>query len=243
MQIVKLLIVISILTQLSLADNNISKVEQKKLDKASKVQPLSKTKFWVTRDNGDQYEMDLLGKNFIVVSLREKDADGLIYAVDKDGLVWWAESISSGKMGHETPSSIYPVLFKKAEHASTENPSSSGRNNMDLSLWFTYRGHAIHLGNPNAPSHGCIHVGRRGAQTLFDWANIETKIVITRERYLPFVRSDLAKVGYRASDAPKRIQQYLRDNPVSAPVLKPEVPQAEQNSTNLPSTEQAKDLF
>jgi hypothetical protein len=187
--------------------------------------------------------MDLLGKNFIVVSLREKNADGLIYAVDKDGLVWWAESISSGKMGHETPSSIYPMLFKKAEHASAENPGRSGRNNMDLSLWFTYRGHAIHLGNPNAPSHGCIHVGNRGAQALFDWANRETKIVITRERYLPFVRADLAKAGYRASDAPQRIQKYLKENPITEPVLKPEVQQVETNTTNPTDDKQTSDMF
>ena len=232
-----LLLILS-LTLMASADQNLTKAEQKKLDRASKVKPLSKTRFWVTRDNGEQYEMDLKGKNFIVVSLREKNSDGLLYAVDKDGLVWRADNISSGKMGHETPSSIYPVLFKKEAHASEENPSSSGRNNMDLSLWFTYRGHAIHLGNPNAPSHGCIHVGRKGARALFDWANIETKIVITRERYLPFVREDLAKVGYRASDAPKRIQQYLKANPLK----KPEVHSIDQNSSILQGTD-AKDLF
>ena len=152
MQIIKTLMLLLSLTLLSWGDQNISKSQQAKLDKASKVKPLSKTKFWVTRDDGDAYEMDLLGKNFIVVSLREKGADGLIYAVDQDGLVWWAESISSGKLGHETPSSIYPMLFKKKEHMSAQYENSNGRNNMDLSLWFTYRGHAIHLGNPNAYS-------------------------------------------------------------------------------------------
>ncbi|SFZ98688.1 hypothetical protein MNB_SV-5-351 [hydrothermal vent metagenome] len=213
MRIFNLVAILMLFSQIIYAENNMTEAQIKELDKKSKVHPLSKTKFWVTRDNGDQYEMDLLGKNFIVVSLREKGADGLLYAVDKDGLVWWAAEISSGKMGHETPSSIYPMLFKKKKHSSSEYESSSGVNNMDLSLWFTYRGHAIHLGNPNAPSHGCIHVGRKGAQTLFDWANTDTKIVITRERYIDFVRDDLAKVGYRAEDAPKRIKKYLKENP------------------------------
>jgi len=239
MKILKIVITMLLLSQLSSGDGNITQAQQKKLDKASKVKPLSKTRFWVTRDNGDEYEMNLKGKNFIVVSLREKNADGLLYAVDKDGVVWRADNISSGRMGHETPSSIYPLLFKKEAHASEENPSRSGRNNMDLSLWFTYRGHAIHLGNPNAPSHGCIHVGRKGARALFDWANTETKIVITRERYLPFVRRDLAEVGYRASDAPKRIQQYLKANPLTAPVVE----QAEQNQSNTAVETSAKDLF
>jgi len=229
------------LTLLSSAEHNVSKVEQKKLDRASKVKPLSKTKFWVTRDSGEEYEMDLLGKNFIVVSLREKGADGLIYAVDKEGLVWWAENISSGAMGNETPSSIYPMLFKREKHMSKQNPSSSGRNNMNLSLWFTYRGHAIHLGNPNRASHGCVHVGRKGAQALFDWANTETKIVITRERYLPFVRRDLADMGYKASDAPQRIQKYLKENPL----VKPEVSAVESSGTAKPTIvkQDAKDMF
>lgn len=194
------------------AKKNLEAVKKnpKAFDRASRVVPKSKTVFSVTRDSGEVYDMDLLGKNFIVVSLREKGADGLLYAVDKDGVVWWTASISSGRMGYETPSSIYPLLFKKKEHSSEENPSRSGRNNMDYSLWFTYRGHAIHLGNPNAPSHGCIHVGWQGATALFDWADLETKIVITRERYLPFVVDDLAKSGYKASDAPARIQTYLK---------------------------------
>jgi len=241
MQIVKIFMLMLSFTLLTWSDNNVTKAEQAKLDKASKVKPLSKTKFWVTRDNGNEYEMDLLGKNFLVVSLREKGADGIIYAVDKDGLVWWAENISSGKMGHETPSSIYPMLFKKKEHMSAQYENRNGRNNMDLSLWFTYRGHAIHLGNPNAPSHGCIHVGRRGAEALFDWANTETKIVITREHYLPFVRRDLAEVGYRASDAPKRIQKYLKANPLVAPVEE----QTEQNQSQVEDNNHSnvKDLF
>jgi len=241
MAMIKIFMLILSFTLFVNAEGTVSKSEQKKLDRASKVKPLSKTKFWVTRDSGEAYEMDLLGKNFIVVSLREKGADGLIYAVDKDGLVWWAENISSGAMGNETPSSIYPVLFKKHEHMSKQNPSSSGRNNMNLSLWFTYRGHAIHLGNPNKASHGCVHVGRKGAQALFDWANLETKIVITRERYLPFVRRDLAEMGYKASDAPKRIQKYLKENPLS----KPETPKVESaaTATSTSSNEHPGDMF
>lgn len=239
MQIVKSIIIILLLSQLAYAEQNMTEAQIKKLDKKSKVHALSKTKFWVTRDNGDQYEMDLLGKNFIIVSLREKGADGLLYAVDKDGLVWWVAEISSGKMGHETPSSIYPMLFKKEEHSSSEYQSSSGRNNMDLSLWFTYRGHAIHLGNPNAPSHGCIHVGRKNAQALFDWADTDTKIVITRERYLNFVRDDLAKVGYRAEDAPKRVRDYLKANPY-VPSHKV---QTDYNLTHTLDTNHTKELF
>lgn len=241
MTTIKIFMLILSVTLFVNADHAVSKAEQKKLDRASHVKPLSKTKFWVTRDSGDQYEMDLLGKNFIVVSLREKGADGLVYAVDKDGLVWWAENISSGSMGNETPSSIYPLLFKREKHMSKQNPSASGRNNMNLSLWFTNRGHAIHLGNPNRASHGCVHVGRKGARALFDWANTETKIVITRERYLPFVREDLAQMGYRASDAPARIQKYLREHPMK----KPEVPAAETDKNAVPSTEKKhkKDMF
>ncbi len=57
---------------------------------------------------------------------------------------------------------------------------------MDFSLWFTQQGHAIHMGNDDAMSHGCIHVGEKGAKSMFNWAKKNhTKVVITREHFMP----------------------------------------------------------
>ena len=180
-------------------------------DRHSRVIPLSKTKFAVLDDQGKEKIVDLKGKDFIVVSLREKGADGAAYAIDRDGVVWWAASISSGAKGHETPSGIFRVIRKERYHMSKAHPDPKGINNMDFSLFFTNRGHAIHMGNTNAMSHGCIHVGRKGADTMFKWANHKTNVVITREHYMPFVYYDLYKSGYRVNkNTPAHIKAYLK---------------------------------
>ena len=181
-------------------------------DSKSKVFPLSKTKFAVLDNNGKEKVMDLAGQDFIVTSLREKGADGIAYAVDRDGVVWWAAVISSGAKGHETPSGIFTIFRKERFYMSKAHPEASGINNMDFSLWFTQQGHAIHMGNSNAMSHGCIHVGKKGAKTMFNWATKnKTKVVVTREHYLPFVYYDLRKSGYKEhATTPVYIKQYLK---------------------------------
>lgn len=180
-------------------------------DKTSRVFPLSKTKFAVVDKNGKEKITDLSDKDFIVISLREKGADGVAYAVDRDGVVWWAAAISSGAKGHETPSGVFKVIRKERYYMSKAHPDPKGVNNMDFSLFFTNQGHALHMGNTNAMSHGCIHVGEKGAATMFKWAGRGTAVVVTREHYLPFVYYDLYKVGYRVNkNTPAHIKAYLK---------------------------------
>lgn len=177
----------------------------------SRVFPLSKTKFVYLQRNGVEKTVDLSGQDFIVASLREKGADGIAYAIDRDGVVWWAAAISSGAKGHETPSGIYPIFRKERFYMSKSHPEASGINNMDFSLWFTQQGHAIHMGNDDGMSHGCIHVGKKGASTMFKWAKKGTKVVVTREHFLPFVYYDLVKSGYKKSNVKKpHIKAYLK---------------------------------
>ena len=56
---------------------------------AREVIPTSKTMFTLVSDNGHEKELNLKGKEFIVVSVRERGSDGRFYAVDKDGVVVW----------------------------------------------------------------------------------------------------------------------------------------------------------
>ena len=193
-------------------------------DPTSRVFPLSKTKFAVLDKKGKEKIVDLSGQDFIVVSLRERGADGVAYAIDRDGVVWWAAVISSGAKGHETPSGIFTIWRKERFYMSKAHPEASGINNMDFSLWFTQQGHAIHMGNSEAMSHGCIHVGEKGAATMFKWAQKgKTKVVVTREHYLPFVYYDLKKSGYKEnSQTPAHIKAYLR-------TMKPVVPNSTHN--------------
>jgi hypothetical protein len=90
---------------------------------------------------------------------------------------------------------------------------------MDFSLWFTQQGHAIHMGHDNAMSHGCIHVGKKGAVSMFNWAKKNyTKVVITREHYMPFAYYDLLKSGYKeTSKTPEHVKAAIRAFPPVKP--------------------------
>jgi len=188
-------------------------------DTKSRVFPLSKTKFAVKGDNGEEKIVDLSGQNYIVVSLREIGGDGLAYAIDSDGTIWWAAVISSGAKGHETPSGIFTIFRKERFYMSKAHPEASGINNMDFSLWFTQRGHAIHMGNDDAMSHGCIHVGKKGAASMFGWTKAnQTKVVVTREHFMPFAYYDLLKAGYKETDKlPNHIKAAIRAFPPVKP--------------------------
>ena len=50
--------------------------------------PFSKTEFTYIDKSGNERDIDMTGKNFIFVSVREEDSDGRFYAVDSDGTVW-----------------------------------------------------------------------------------------------------------------------------------------------------------
>jgi hypothetical protein len=69
---------------------------------------------------------------------------------------------------------------------------------MDFSIFFTTRGHALHMGSVNWMSHGCIHIAPKDIPVIYHWAKIgDTKIVITRKSYMPFAKEDLIKFGFK----------------------------------------------
>ena len=169
--------------------------------------PLSRTSFELTDVNFENpHVVDLKGKNFFVVSVREAGSDGRVYAVDQDGTIWWMGVISSGagggklvkkgnklvpKGGHETSNNIFHILLKRRFHMSKTHPNLNGVNNMDFELLFTQDGQALHLGNTAAMSHGCIHVGRQNISTLFKWAKVGMPVVVMRGTYYPFVQEEI----------------------------------------------------
>ena len=155
------------------------------------VYPLEKDYFSVIDNDGFEKMVDMRGKDFIVISLREVGSDGRFYAVDRDGVVWMHGIISSGAVGHRTPEGIHKVLWKKRFHMSTVYPDASGINNMDFSMFFTSRGHALHLGNVNAMSHGCIHVNHREIRGLYNWGGVGIPVIVIRGNYLNLVRHEL----------------------------------------------------
>ena len=156
--------------------------------------PVSKTEFVYIDKSGNEHDIDLTGKDFILVSVREEDSDGRFYAVDRDGTVWLSGGISSGEEMGFTPSGKWNVLYKKRYYTSKTYPEPDGSNNMDYSLFFTPWGHALHKGNIDYSSHGCIHVDEKDIPLLYNWAWVGMPVLITRHRYMQFARPDLRRI-------------------------------------------------
>jgi len=173
------------------------------------IKPLSTTKFELTDVNHkNPHIRDFTGKDFIVVSVREPGSDGQMYAVDRDGTIWWHGKISSGagggklvkkngkfvpSGGHETNNNVFKILAKRRFHMSKAHPSADGVNNMDFELQFTQDGQALHLGHTSAMSHGCIHVGRQDISALFKWAHVGMPVIIMRGHYNQFLKQEVAQ--------------------------------------------------
>jgi len=161
--------------------------------KGTETMPLSKTVFKLIKNDHEKI-VDLTGKNFILVSVREQGSDGRFYAVDKDGTVWWSGPVTSGAPEFRSPSGIFPIIQKKRYHMSTLWPDESGVNNMNYMMKFTNGGHALHEGSVNWMSHGCIHIDPKDVPVIYKWSNYKTKVVITRHRYMPFAKEDLRRI-------------------------------------------------
>ena len=155
--------------------------------------PLSKTVFKIIKNNHEKI-VDLRGKNFIVVSVREHGSDGRFYAIDKDGTVWWSGPVTSGAPEFSSPSGIFPIIQKKRYHMSTLFPDESGVNNMNYMMKFTNGGHALHEGSVDWMSHGCIHIDPKDVPVIYKWSDYNTKVVITRHTYMPFAKDDLRRI-------------------------------------------------
>ncbi|MEA2048273.1 MAG: L,D-transpeptidase family protein [Campylobacterota bacterium] len=159
----------------------------------TETKPVSKTVFTLIKGESEK-SVDLLGQNFIVVSVREEGSDGRFYAVDQDGTVWWSGAVTSGSVDFRSPSGIFPIVQKKRYHMSTLYPDASGVNNMDYMMKFTNSGHALHEGSVDWMSHGCIHIDPKDVAAIYNWSTYKTKIVITRHSYMPFAAEDLKKI-------------------------------------------------
>jgi len=161
--------------------------------KGTETMPISKTVFKLIK-NDEEKIVDLTGKNFILVSVRERGSDGRFYAVDSDGTVWWSGPVTSGAPEFRSPSGIFNIIQKKRYHMSTLFPDESGVNNMDYMMKFTNAGHALHKGSVDWMSHGCIHIDPKDVPVIYNWSTFKTKVVITRHTYMPFAKKDLIKI-------------------------------------------------
>lgn len=116
-----------------------------------------------------------------------------------DGVHRYTWKVSTGKFGYSTPSGSYRPFRMEREHYSKEWDDAP----MPHSVFFTYRGHAIHgsyqtrsLGR--AVSHGCVRLAPRNAAKLYSLVTREgmgnTRITISgggdglAEEFAPIAR-------------------------------------------------------
>lgn len=70
--------------------------------------------------------------------------------------------MSSGKPGYETPTGTFQVTWKDRDHWSQAYDGP-----MPYSVFFTDNGHAIHEGNIERESHGCVRLQHTPAKTFY----------------------------------------------------------------------------
>ncbi len=104
------------------------------------------------------------------------DLSRQIATVYRNGVRIAVSTISSGKDGHETPTGVFTILQKDANHRSNKYNSAP----MPFQERLTWDGVALHAGGlPGYPeSHGCVHLPYSFAQTLFGVTNLGATVVI-----------------------------------------------------------------
>ena len=97
------------------------------------------------------------------------------WLIDRDGLVMHGPvPISSGRPGHETPRGTFYVQWKSRDHRSAEYSDAP----MPFAIFFADGGIAIHGGDVNPPSHGCVRLPLPEAETFFDFAEEDDEVQV-----------------------------------------------------------------
>jgi hypothetical protein len=116
----------------------------------------------------------------IIVSLRTQKA----YAY-RNGVAIGVSTVSTGTKGHATPTGVFTVLQKDADHVSNLYKDAE----MPFMQRLTWGGIAMHAGNlPGYPaSHGCIRMPLAFAKALFGITRMGITVVITQDALVPVV--------------------------------------------------------
>lgn len=111
------------------------------------------------------------------------DLDAQESFVYRNGVEIGKTPVSTGKAGHRTPTGIFQILNKDADHHSSTYNNAS----MPFSERLTWSGIALHAGAlPGYPSsHGCIHLPYSFAKKLFEVTHKGTAVVITQKGHAP----------------------------------------------------------
>jgi hypothetical protein len=97
--------------------------------------------------------------------------------VYRNGVRIAVSTVSSGKPGYETPTGVFTILEKDAEHRSKKYNNAP----MPFQQRLTWYGVALHAGGlPGYPeSHGCVHLPLQFAKLLFAETDMGATVVIS----------------------------------------------------------------
>jgi lipoprotein-anchoring transpeptidase ErfK/SrfK len=98
-------------------------------------------------------------------------------AVYRGGVRIGLSTISSGRDGYETPTGVFKIMSKDADHHSNKYDNAP----MPFSERLTEDGVALHAGRvPGYPeSHGCVHMPYRFAKALFGETRVGVQVMVT----------------------------------------------------------------
>ncbi|WP_018970542.1 L,D-transpeptidase family protein [Rubritalea marina] len=119
-------------------------------------------------------ELSTHGPVLITVSLKNQ-----IAAVYRNGIQIGSSEVSTGFDGHETPTGVFHILNKDADHHS----KTYGNASMPYSERLTWGGVALHAGAVPGyrSSHGCIHLPYAFSKKLFGVTHRGTTVVVSNE--------------------------------------------------------------
>jgi hypothetical protein len=97
-------------------------------------------------------------------------------SVYRNGVRMAVTTISSGKPGHDTPTGVFTILQKDANHHSSKYNNAP----MPYQERLTWDGVALHAGGlPGYPeSHGCVHLPLQFAKLLFGIESLGGTVII-----------------------------------------------------------------
>jgi hypothetical protein len=104
------------------------------------------------------------------------DLSRQLATVYRNGVRIGVTTVSSGKEGHATPTGVFTILQKDANHHSNRYNNAP----MPFQQRLTWDGVALHAGGlPGYPeSHGCVHLPMGFARELFTITNLGVTVVI-----------------------------------------------------------------
>jgi len=126
------------------------------------------------------WEADAVPTGPVVVIVSLADQRAYVY---RNGVRIGVASASTGKPGHRTPTGVFTILQKDADHHSKTYNNAP----MPYTERLTWDGVALHAGGlPGYPSsHGCVHLPSEFARLLFGITRTGMTVVVSDEHSAP----------------------------------------------------------